>query len=186
MDIPDEILTLFKALVDANRLKILGLLAQKEATTVQLAEGLGTRPAALLRHLDYLEQTGLVSVTETTAGEVYRLNARHLERMARQVLAGSRPAIEVPQGSLEDEERKIVRNYTRPDGSLKLIPLQAKKLLAILHHLAPVFERGRQYSEKQVNEILAGYHKDTAALRRALVDHGLLARERNGAFYWRV
>jgi hypothetical protein len=186
MNLPEEILTLFKALVDADRLKILGLLAQKEATPVQLAEELGARPAALLRHLDYLAQAGLVSVIETAAGEVYRFNARHLEMMARQVLAGSRPAFEVPQGSLEDEERRIVRNYSRPDGSLKLIPLQAKKLAAILRHIAPAFEHGVQYSEKQANEILSRFHPDTAALRRALVDHRLLEREQNGARYWRV
>ncbi|MCE7861844.1 MAG: DUF2087 domain-containing protein, partial [Chloroflexi bacterium CFX2] len=42
------------------------------------------------------------------------------------------------------------------------------------------------YSEKRVNEILSGYHEDTATLRRELVGAGLMKREGGGGEYWRV
>jgi hypothetical protein len=83
-------------------------------------------------------------------------------------------------------DRKVVRDYSLPDGRLKTIPAQRKKLEAILRHLAKSFEPGRRYSEKQVNEILAGFHEDTASLRRELVGSGLIAREGGGGEYWRV
>jgi hypothetical protein len=35
-----------------------------------------------------------------------------------------------------------------------------------------------------VNEILGRFNQDTARLRRALVDHGLMAREGGGGAYW--
>jgi hypothetical protein len=83
-------------------------------------------------------------------------------------------------------DRKVVRDYSLPDGRLKTIPAQRKKLEAILRHLVKSFEAGRRYSEKQVNEILAGFHEDTASLRRELVGSGLMAREGGGGEYWRV
>ncbi len=45
---------------------------------------------------------------------------------------------------------------------------------------------GKRYSEKQVNEILGGYHEDTATLRRELMGYGLMKREGGGGEYWRV
>jgi hypothetical protein len=39
-------------------------------------------------------------------------------------------------------------------------------------------------NEKQVNEILDGYHEDTATLRRELVGYGLMKCE-GGGIYWR-
>jgi hypothetical protein len=45
---------------------------------------------------------------------------------------------------------------------------------------------GKRYNEKKVNEILGGYHEDTATLRRELVGAGLMARESDGSAYWRV
>jgi len=41
-----------------------------------------------------------------------------------------------------------------------------------------------RYPEAQVNDVLRGYHDDFAALRRYLVDEGLLSRE--GGLYWRT
>jgi hypothetical protein len=42
-----------------------------------------------------------------------------------------------------------------------------------------------KYSEKQVNEMLARYHSDTATLRRELVGYKLLRRHPGGVEYWR-
>ena len=46
-----------------------------------------------------------------------------------------------------------------------------------------VFEVGVRYPEREVNALLAVWHPDTAALRRYLVDEGLLTRE--AGLYWR-
>jgi hypothetical protein len=40
-----------------------------------------------------------------------------------------------------------------------------------------------RYPEREVNALLAVWHPDTAALRRYLVDEGLLTRE--AGLYWR-
>jgi hypothetical protein len=53
----------------------------------------------------------------------------------------------------------------------------------VLDWLAQRFEPGRRYSEETVNLVISRVHPDTAALRRYLVDDGLLSRE--GGVYWR-
>jgi hypothetical protein len=82
-------------------------------------------------------------------------------------------------------DQKVVKDYLLPDGRLKTIPSQRKKLLAILRYIAQAFEPGRRYSEKEVNEILGRYHEDTASLRRELVGSKLMGREGGGRDYWR-
>jgi hypothetical protein len=182
----DELLRFFKALADANRLKILGLLAQENLSVEQLAGILDLRPSTVSHHLSRLAEAGLVSARAESYYNVYRLETGALEETARRLL--SREALpSVAAGiDLDAYDRKIVKDYTLPDGRLKQIPTQRKKLDAILRYLARAFEPGVRYSEKQVNEILAGYHEDTAGLRRDLVGARLLAREGGGGEYWRV
>ena len=83
-------------------------------------------------------------------------------------------------------DKKVIKDYARRDGSLKTLPAQQKKLEAILRYVVKAFDIGKRYSEKQVNEILARYHEDTATLRRELVGYGLMQREGGGGAYWRV
>ena len=52
-----------------------------------------------------------------------------------------------------------------------------------LDELVRVFEPGIRYPEREVNALLAVWHPDVAALRRYLVDEGLLTRE--AGVYWR-
>jgi hypothetical protein len=75
--------------------------------------------------------------------------------------------------------------HLNPDGSIKQIPLQPAKLRVILDYLINAFNVGANYSEKEVNMILARFHADTAGLRRDLIDAGMLERERDGSRYWK-
>ncbi|MGW8249700.1 MAG: DUF2087 domain-containing protein [Anaerolineales bacterium] len=178
-----ELIEFFKALADANRLKILGLLAREPYSVEQLAALLDLRPSTVSHHLSRLAEAGLVSARTESYYNVYHLEPGVLEGMAQRLLAqDTLPSLadDVDTGSYE---RKVVNDYSLPDGRLKTIPAQRKKLEAVLHHIARDFEPGVRYSEKQVNEILHRYHEDTATLRRELVGYGLLGR-RSGE-YWR-
>ena len=83
-------------------------------------------------------------------------------------------------------DRKVIADFTHPDGSLKEIPAQRKKLEAILRYVVQNFEPGNRYTEKQVNKILSRFHEDTASLRRELVGAKLMEREGGGGEYWRL
>ena len=65
------------------------------------------------------------------------------------------------------------------DGErLRRIPAQRKKRVVVLRKLLERFERGRTYSEREVNELLGRAHEDVATLRRELVMYGFMERER--------
>ena len=40
------------------------------------------------------------------------------------------------------------------------------------------FEPGRPYPEREVNHILLDFNEDVATLRREMIDHGLMKREK--------
>lgn len=77
---------------------------------------------------------------------------------------------------LTDRE-KVVRAFMR-DGRLVSIPAKPRKrelLLPVI--LDQCFPEDRDYEEKEVNMRLALLYPDVAALRRYLVDGGLMTRE---------
>ena len=181
---PDtDLLTFFKALADGSRLKIVGLLARQPYSVEQLAALLEVRPSTISHHLKLLAEAGLVSAHSESYYNIYRLEQGALDDMAQRLLSRATLPAEAAEVDMDAYKHKVVADYSLPDGRLKTIPAQRKKLEAILQHVAQVFEPGERYSEKQVNEMLGRFHEDTATLRRELVGYGLVKRE--AGVYWR-
>lgn len=67
--------------------------------------------------------------------------------------------------------------YTE-DGKLRSIPSQYKKKLIVLEQLAAKLERGRKYSEKEINEFIKAYHEDFATIRREFIMQHYMYREK--------
>jgi DNA-binding HxlR family transcriptional regulator len=185
-DYSEELLYFFKALADANRLKIIGLLAQGPLSVEQIAEILKLHSSTVSHHLARLAKVGLVSARAEGYYSVYQLETKTLENMAQRMLAKETMPAVTSEIDLDAYDRKVVKNYSGPDGRLKSFPVQQKKMEAILRYVVQKFEPGVHYTEKQVNEILAQFHEDTAWLRRNLVDYGLMNRLGGGGEYWRV
>jgi hypothetical protein len=76
-----------------------------------------------------------------------------------------------------------IDQFFRPDGKLISIPVKLAKKLAVLHHIASDLSPDTKYSEKKLNEIIAKYHDDTAALRRHMIEYGILERD-GESVYW--
>lgn len=183
--IADEVLKFFKSLADANRLKILGLLAQEDLSVEQLAVMLNLRPSTVSHHLSKLSEAGLVSAKAMSYYNIYQFENKTLEAMAQHLLSKENLSAIAVDVDLDAYDRKVVSYYSLPDGQLKTIPAQRKKLEAILGYISQDFELGTRYNERQVNEILEKYHPDTATLRQELIGAGILARSSGGKEYWR-
>ncbi len=179
----DDLVAFFKALADPARLKIVGLLAQKPYSVEELAALLDLKASTISHHLSQLAKAGLVSARAEGYYSVYQLDRQALESRSRALLSNENLSAAVGDVDLDAYDRKILRDFTRRDGSLKSLPAQRKKLEAVLRYVVDSFKRDRRYTEKQVNEILSGYHEDTATLRRELVGGGLMKRE--DGVYWR-
>jgi hypothetical protein len=75
------------------------------------------------------------------------------------------------------EQERVIRAFVR-DGRLVSIPAKPKKRELLLPYLLDLaFPEDRDYEEREVNQRLALLHRDVAALRRYLVDGGLMTRE---------
>jgi hypothetical protein len=86
-----------------------------------------------------------------------------------------------PDDEAADDAQALVP-YVR-NGVLLSYPRKWDRRLLILRWLASAFLPGRDYSEAEVNSMLAGHRIDHVTLRRYLVDAQLL--ERAGGRYWR-
>lgn len=181
----EELVNFFKALADANRLKIVGLLAQRPYSVEELAALLDLKASTVSHHLARLAEAGLVSARTQSYYNVYQLEKAALESKSRSLFSSEDLSASIADVNLDAYDQKVVNDYARKDGSLKTIPAQRKKLEAVLRYVAKAFKVGKRYSEKQVNEVLSGYHEDTATLRRELVGYGLMKREGGGGDYWR-
>ncbi len=182
----EELVTFFKALADKNRLKIVGLLAEKPYSVEELAELLQLKPPTVSHHLAKLVEAGLVKAHAESYYNVYQLDQSMLEAKTRSMFSQQELSSVASEVDADAYDKKVIKDYTKRDGSLKTLPSQRKKLEAILRYVVRAFEVGKRYSEKQVNEILRGYNEDTATLRRELVGCGLMKREGGGGEYWRV
>lgn len=68
---------------------------------------------------------------------------------------------------------------------LRMFPRKQKRKYSCLIWIIEIFEKGVEYSEKEVNSLLKAVYHDFVTLRRYLVDFGLLERKSDGSVYWK-
>jgi biotin operon repressor len=177
----DRLLGFFKALADESRLKIIGLLAHEPRSVDELAAMLKLSGPTISHHLQYLQHTGLVEARAQQYYSMYSLRIDALHAMAKDILSTEKLNAVVEDVDQDAYAKKVMAVYI-VDGRIKQIPTQLKKLEVIIHWLSRLFEPGKTYTEKQVNEILKKYHEDYATLRRELIDMHYL--DRKNGMYW--
>lgn len=181
----EDLLTSMKALSDASRLRIVGLLAGGRAMSVaDLAENLRLTPGTVVHHLKRLSEARLVESRPRAPYVDYSLRLERLAQIGAQLHTLSRSQDPVIDGSMDapewasPDQARVLRSFMK-EGRLTGIPAQHGKRLVVLRHVAEMtFEPGVEYPEKEVNQRLALLHPDTASFRRYLVDEGFMSRER--------
>ena len=76
-----------------------------------------------------------------------------------------------------------IDQFFRPDGTLISIPVKPAKKIAVLRHIASNLSADTKYPEKELNAIIANFHDDTAAIRRHMIEFGILERD-GDSVYW--
>ncbi|MBE2222917.1 MAG: metalloregulator ArsR/SmtB family transcription factor [Anaerolineae bacterium] len=182
----EELLAFFKALSNANRLKIVALLAKEPLSVEEMAEILGLNSSTVSHHLAKLTKVGLVSARPESYYNVYTLELSVLSDMAERILSPEMLPTVAEDVDVDAYDRKVLQTFLDENGRLTTFPAQQKKEEAVLRHIVKMFELGRRYSEKEVNEMLSQFNEDYARLRRDLVELGFMNREGGGGAYWRV
>lgn len=172
---PLDAATIVGLLADPTRLRVVAALALGAGSLEECAEAadLPLKDVALAARR--LARAGLVQ----RDGHALTLHTDRFGAAAR-AAAEAAPA---PEPLSDDPAEDAVLSAFVRDGRLVSIPPRRSKRLVVLNHLVRVFEPGVRYPEREVNALLAVWHADVAALRRYLVDEGLLTRE--AGMYWR-
>jgi hypothetical protein len=180
-----ELLSFFKTLADENRLKIIGLLAQREYSVEELADTLNISVSTTSHHLAQLSKARLVAARVEGHYYFYSLQTENLHVMAEKLLHEENLPALSQEVSTDSFERKVMAAFVDGEGRIIAFPEKEKKLLVILDYIVKAFEPGKRYPEKEVNEILLRFNKDTAFMRRSLVEYKLMSRQGGGGEYWR-
>ena len=181
-----EVLTLFKALADKSRLKIIGLLARRPHAVEDIAKSLNLGASTVSHHLSVLGKAGLVGGKTQGYYNIYSLQSGPLEEVTKQLLKQEGLKNLALESSADAYDQKVLATFTTPDGRIKAFPVQEKKYLVLIRYVLREFTPGVRYTEKRVNELLCRYSRDTARLRRSLVEYKFMAREGGGGEYWRI
>lgn len=86
----------------------------------------------------------------------------------------------------EEERARILKNAFSSLQPMRLrnFPPKEKKKVVILNQIITLFEKGRDYTEREVNAILGEVFADYVTLRRYMIQYGFMERERDGSRYW--
>lgn len=86
------------------------------------------------------------------------------------------------------DKYSTLKGYQDEQGRFTQLPgkRQKKKQALMLEYLAEQFDAGRQYTEREVNDILNQHHnfEDPATLRRLMFGLQLIDRTLDGKAYW--
>lgn len=178
------LLAFFKAMANESRLRIVGLLAERERSVQELAMLLELKEPTVSHHLASLKALGLVSARAEGVVRWHALRLETLTELNRSLLdhEGAVALAGEVGPAANAWETKVLASYVGADGKLAAIPASRRKRLIVLKWLARQFDAGRRYREAEVNEILQRRHWDAATLRRELIGYGMMARE--AGIYW--
>jgi len=161
-------------LAEPERLRVVAALALGAARFDEVVRVSGLPAPIVAKAVRRLGAAELVSIVDG----VHELRAELFKQAAREAAPGPEDL-----GVVDPAEESVLRAFIRA-GRLTHFPTAHGKLAIVLRHIVTRFEPGVRYPEREVNAVLAAVHPDYAALRRHLVDEGLLTRE--AGVYWRT
>jgi hypothetical protein len=167
---------LIRIVSDALRLSILGRAAEGRLASQEIADAFGISKRRVIEAIGKLRAGGLID-------EDLNLNNAKLREIAAGLPTPEGAAAAITNGPWTEEEREALSRFFT-GTRLSEIPTARAKRRLVLERLAQEFEPGLRYRESDVSFTLQLFHPDYAALRRYLVDEGLLTRA--DGVYWRT
>ena len=142
----------------------------------RLAERLNLSAPTISFHLKKLEDAGAVTSRKEQYYTMYSINQQIFKISMLDILKEESSESSIQEERDELYRRKVLDSFFEY-GKLKTIPSQRKKKRVILEEIVKAFEIGREYTEREVNIIIADYFDDFCTLRRDMISEGLLERK---------
>lgn len=167
---------IIRVVADPLRLSLLGRAAEGTVAIEDVATNLDVPKRKVAEALGKLRAAGLIDPE-------LRLAESRLREIAAKLPSAEEADAVITDGPWSAAERNILSRFF---SGIRLteIPTSTKKRELVLERLAQEFEPGLRYQEQDVNFRLQLFHPDYAALRRYMVEGGLLTRAEG--VYWRT
>ena len=171
-----EAIKLFKCLADKSRLLILKSLVKAPMYVELLAQRLQLTPSTISFHLKKLEDAHIVKSTKEQYYTIYSINEDILKSAIIDFINEESSERDLQNLREEEYRRKVINSFFE-SKKLKAIPVQRKKRVIILKEILKAFEVGREYTEREVNIIIADYNDDFCRIRREMIMEKMMTRK---------
>lgn len=169
-------IALFKCLADKSRIQILKSLMTEDMYVERLAQRIGITPATVSFHLKKLEDVGAVRSRRDQYYTMYSINPDVFNVTILDILKEESEEMSLQKERDEIYRKKVIDSFFEY-GKLKSIPSQRKKERIVLEEIAKSFEKGREYTEREINIIIADFNDDFCTIRRDMISEGIITRE---------
>ncbi len=165
-------LELLKLLANETRLEILNILLKEDSYIEKIACELSLTPATICYHLKKMESAGMVNCSRSQFYIIYSLNRKIFDKPLYELIKKDEEIV----NSDEKYKKEVISSFFKY-GRLTRIPTQRKKREIVLSKILEKFDFNREYSEKEVNEIILRYHEDFCTVRREMIAFGMMTRD---------
>lgn len=169
-------IALFKCLADKSRIQILKSLMTEDMYVERLAQRIGITPATVSFHLKKLEDVGAVRSRRDQYYTMYSINPDVFNVTILDILKEESEEMTLQKERDEIYRKKVIDSFFEY-GKLKSIPSQRKKERIVLEEIAKSFEKGLEYTEREINIIIADFNDDFCTIRRDMISEGIITRE---------
>ncbi len=176
------LLAFFKAMANESRLRIVGLLAERERSVQELAQLLDLKEPTVSHHLAVLKDLGVVTSRPEGVVRWHALKPEAITDIAKSMF--EQQDLGALAAPVPAKDERAIAPFLKPDGSLTRLPASRRKRWLLYRRFMEDFAAGRAYREGEVNEILQRRHWDCATMRREMIGWRMLARE--GGVYGRL
>ena len=179
----EKSIEIIKSLADTSRLRVLNSLMQKPQYVEELANRLNLAVSTISFHLKKLEKAGLIKKQKEQYYVIYSLNDELFSKSLRELTSFENIEIFSEEERVKKYRDKVLKVFIKKGRLIKL-PVQHKKKLIILEEFLKLFEKNRQYDEKEVDEIIHTMYDDHCLIRRLLIEE--MYMKRDGHRYWLI
>lgn len=175
-----DCIKIMKCLADKSRILIINNLMEGPMYVELLSQRLNLASSTISFHLKKLEDAELVYSVKEQYYIVYYLNQDVFSMTVKDLII-----LKDSERDVEKEREKQYKDGVIKDffeyGKLKSIPVQQKKRRIVLEKILESFQTTKEYTEREVNIIIADFHDDFCTIRRDMVGFDML--ERNNGIY---
>jgi ArsR family transcriptional regulator, arsenate/arsenite/antimonite-responsive transcriptional repressor len=172
----EKVTELFKALSDRSRLRVVKSLIEKPQYLEELAERLNLTVSTVSFHLKKLGKAGLVWKEKQQYYTIFYLKKDLFTKTLEELMEFEIDEEQEQEKRIAEYKKKILKTFMK-DGMITQIPAQKQKRWIVFEQILNEFEFGKDYTEKEVNEIIQKYNMDYCSIRRSFIEENVMNRK---------